>query len=140
MRLSNLALPALMMVATVAGAVEATGDAAPSAKAPLKAADCLSPSAVRSWHYVDSRELLVDAGRRKYRITLAESCTELGGAASLVFKGDSVSGRVCGHFGDRVLTRGAACRIERVELIDDPAWRDATGATKGRISAGGDVR
>lgn len=139
MRLPTVALPALMMMATFADGGAATGDAAPAARAPLKAADCLSPSAVRSWHYVDSRELLVDAGRRKYRITLAESCNELGGAASIVFKGDSVSGRVCGHFGDRVQTRGAACRIERLELIDDPAWREATGATKARISAGGDV-
>ena len=136
----TLALPLMMLLAPPAGNGANRADATPSPRVALRAADCLSPASVRSWHYVDSRELLVDAGRRKYRVTLSESCTELGGAASIGFRGDSVSGRVCGHFGDQVLTRGAACRIERVALIDGPTWREATGTPKASVSAGAEVR
>lgn len=135
MRPSTIALPALLLLACQA-AVAAAPAAAEGTQAPLAAADCLSPSSVRSWHYVDSRELLVDAGRRKYRITLAESCTDLGSAPSIVFRGDSVSGRVCGHFGERVVTRHGSCRIQRLELMDEASYRQATGTSRGSASAG----
>lgn len=131
-------LPFLLALAgpTAAG----TPDEPPRPRAALKGADCLDASRIRSWHYVDGNELLVDAGRRKYRITLAESCTDLGSAASITFRGDSVSGRVCGNFGERVVTGRMACRIDRVEMIDGEVYREATGTPKGSVSAATTLR
>lgn len=130
-----------VLLALLAGAASAaTPDEPPRPRAALKGADCLDGSRVRSWHYVDGNELLVDAGRRKYRITLAESCTELGSAPGIGFRGDSVSGRVCGNFGERVLTGRMACRIDRVELMDAKAYGEATGTVKGGVSAGTRLR
>jgi hypothetical protein len=127
-----LALLAGTAYATVAGAP----DAPPRPRAALQGADCLDAARMRSWHFVDSTQLLVDAGRRKYRISLAESCTALGSAASISFSGDRVSGRVCGNFGERVLAGRMACRIDRVELLDDEAFREAASTARRRISAG----
>ncbi|MBW8368902.1 MAG: hypothetical protein K0M70_13715 [Arenimonas sp.] len=129
MRLSPVPVLALLLAATASAGDPATP------RVPLKPADCLDPSTLRNWHYVDSTELLVDGGRRKYRITLAESCTDLGSAATIGFRGDSLSGRVCGHFGDRVVTPRMACRIERIELVPADAYREATSGAKGRVSA-----
>ncbi len=134
MRLLTAALPVLVLIGPAVAGEPATPRMA------LTGADCLDPSAVRSWHYVDGSELLVDAGRRKYRITLAESCTELGGAASIGFRGDSVSGRVCGNFGERVITKRMACRIDRVQLLDDATYREATATPKASVSAGRELR
>jgi len=131
-------LPIAFVIAllVLAGTTAAVGGNPHKPRISLKPADCLDPSSLRNWHYVDGSELLVDAGRRKYRITLAESCTDLGGAATIGFRGDSVSGRVCGHFGERVLTPRMACRIDRVELMSADAYREATSGAKGSISSG----
>jgi hypothetical protein len=134
MRLPNLALPLLLALAGVASAADTPQR--PPPRVPLTGADCLDPARVRSWHHVDSRQLLVDAGRRKYRITLGESCTELGGAPTISVRGDRISGRVCGNFGDRVITRRRSCRIDRIELIDAAAFREGTARPRGRASAG----
>lgn len=134
MRLLNFTLPLLLALAGVAAAADTPQR--PPPRVPLTGADCLDPARVRSWHHVDSRQLLVDAGRRKYRITLAESCNELGGAPTINFRGDRVTGRVCGNFGDRVKTRRRSCRIDRIEVIDAAAFREATARPRGQVSAG----
>jgi len=131
---------ALMAASAVAGDDPAP-DARPQApRSALAGADCLNPSAARSWHYVGGNELLVDAGRRKYRITLWEICTELGQSDTLGFRGDAVSGRVCGNAGERVVLKRASCRIDRVELIDADTYREAANGRRGSVSAGGPAR
>jgi hypothetical protein len=134
MRLPTFVLTFLLALPGFAPAADTPRESPP--RVTLTGADCLDPSRMRTWHTVNSRELLVDAGRRKYRITLAESCTELGGAPTIGFRGDRVSGRVCGHFGERVITRRRSCRIERIELIDAEAFREATARPRGRATAG----
>ena len=93
---------------------------------PLRGADCLDPSSARTWDYVSGTELLVDAGRRKYRIVLAEYCTDLGYGADVRFKGDNIGGRVCGNVGEAVQVKTMSCRIERVEIIDATTYRAIT--------------
>lgn len=136
---------ALACVALFAAAVQAGDTPEPESRAPaprsaLTGADCLNPSAARSWHYLGGNELLVDAGRRKYRITLWEICTELGHGDSLGFRGDAVSGRVCGNAGERVQLKRSSCRIDRVELIDAETYREAASGRRGSVSAGDSVR
>lgn len=119
------------------GALAAEQAATTPAPAPLHGGDCLDPSAARTWDYVSGTELLVDAGRRKYRIVLAEYCTDLGYGADIRFKGDNIGGRVCGNVGEKVqVNRRMSCRIERIEIIDAETYRAATGGQQGTVSAG----
>lgn len=110
-------------------------DAAP--RTVLHPSECLDPALARGWSYVDDDELLVDAGRRKYRVRLAELCFGLGTSPALHFQGDAVSNRVCGHAGEYVVVSRQRCRIQSVERLDDAAWREANGESeaKGRIEA-----
>jgi hypothetical protein len=108
---------------------------APAPRGALRGADCLDPSSARTWDYVSGDELLVDAGRRKYRVRLAEHCTELGHGAVITFKGDPVSSRVCGNAGEAVRIGRMSCRIERLEIIDADAYREATTGRTGSVSA-----
>lgn len=102
---------------------------------PLRGADCLDPSTARSWHEVSSTDVRVDAGRRKYRLTLAGQCNLLGQGPAIAFEGDPISGRVCGNPGDAIVLRhGERCRIERIELIDAETWNRANDKPKAGIS------
>ena len=125
-------LAALLPAALAACATTAPGSPPPRA-AWLRGADCLDPASARTWHDVSTTELLVDAGRRKYRITLAASCTRIGAGPLLVFDGDPVSGRVCGVPGDAVLVDGQRCLIERLELVDAGTWDDAANDGDGEL-------
>ena len=40
-------------------------------------------------------ELLVDAGKRKYRVHMREVCPELGTTSAVAFRGDGISQRIC---------------------------------------------
>ena len=128
---------ALLLVALALLPPAASADADPSTRPspkPLHGADCLDPSSARTWDYVSGTELLVDAGRRKYRIVLAEYCTDLGYGADVRFKGDNIGGRVCGNVGEAVQVKSMSCRIERVEIIDAETYR---GITDGKKAAEG---
>lgn len=133
-----LALPLAAATALLAGcATQATTppDGSAAVQHPV---ECIDPSLVRGWVYVDDEQLLVDAGRRKYRVRLAERCFALGTSPGLVFKGDHVSNRVCGHAGEYVVFAHERCRIHRVERIDDETYgklRDANRA-RGEVRAG----
>lgn len=127
-----LSLASLAVVAS--DAPPKPSDPAPARRVVLKGADCLDPSAARGWQYVDSHQLLVDAGRRKYRILLSGFCTDLGHADSVAFRGDAVSGRVCGHVGERVVLKRMDCRIDRVELIDADTYDQAANRRRGTVS------
>ncbi|WP_227978350.1 DUF6491 family protein [Arenimonas daejeonensis] len=94
----------------------------------------MDPTSARTWDYVSGTELLVDAGRRKYRITLAEYCTELGYGAEISFKGDSIGGRVCGNVAEAVKVKSMSCRIERIEIIDAETYKASTDGRKGEVS------
>lgn len=107
----------------------------------LRGADCLDPGTARSWHDVSATELLVDAGRRKYRLTVSAACTRLGLGPVLRFDGDPISGRVCGTPSDAVLLDdGQRCPIERMELVDATTWQEAQNAPHGQAHGETPVR
>ena len=108
----------------------ATHPALAAAPGTLRGSDCLDPNMARSWIDLDNRTILVDAGRRKYRMEIAPACTALGFSPFLGFKGDSVNGRVCGILGDSVITRDYTCRIERMELLDKEQYKQALESRK----------
>ena len=91
----------------------------------LRGSQCLDPDFARSWVELDDRTVLVDAGRNKYRIEVGGACTSLSFTPLLVFRGDPVSGRVCGGLGDAILTRDYPCRIERMQLISKAEYKQA---------------
>lgn len=128
-------IPALFSLMALASPIAAAADAAPAPRNALRGADCLDPSMARTWDYVSGDELLVDAGRRKYRVHLSEHCTELGHGSVIRFKGDAVSGRVCGNAGEAVRAGRMSCRIDRLELIDAETYREATTGRQGPVSA-----
>ncbi len=96
----------------------------------LRGADCLDPSMARSWTELDNRSILVDAGRRKYRMEISPACPGFGFSPFLGFKGDPVSGRVCGIIGDSIITRDSTCRIERMEVLDKAQYKQALESRK----------
>lgn len=98
----------------------------------LRGSDCLDPDMARSWIEIDNRTLLVDAGRRKYRIEISPACSALGYSPWLGFKGDPVNGRVCGTLGDAVVTRDYTCRIQRMELLDKAQYKLALEQRKSK--------
>ena len=133
--------PALSLLASlvlVAGCASSPGPADAGPGVVANPVECLDPSWVRGWDYVDDDELLVDAGRRKYRIRLAERCFALGTAPALVFDGDAVNNRVCGHAGETIIVGRDRCRIQSVERLDDATYeslRDPNQA-RGEVRAG----
>jgi hypothetical protein len=125
----------MLAFASAASSGPGTGDS--PTRIPLRGADCLDPGSARSWHEVSSTEILVDAGRRKYRITLRGGCSLLGHGPGIAFAGDPISGRVCGNMGDAVvLKRGERCSIARIELIDKATW-NASGKRTDDDASGG---
>ncbi len=130
-----IALPVLASDATAPEAPAAKGadSTAPAAPRLLRGPDCLDPEAVRSWFLASSDTLMVDAGRRKYRLTVHPSCVELGNANALRLRGGPVGTRVCGSVTDAVQTVGVAggnrsCRIHAIALVDEAEWAAATAA------------
>jgi len=89
----------------------------------LQGTQCLDPDFARSWINLDRRTLLVDAGRYKYRLEVASACSALDYSHVLRFRGDPISGRVCGGAFDAILTRDYPCRIERMDQIDKAQYR-----------------
>lgn len=110
-----------LAVLVLAGCATSTAPARP-AFAPLAGADCLDPGQARGWQEVSRTELHVDAGRRRYRITLDAGCARIGTGSVLRFAGDPIGGRVCGVPTDAVVfDEGLRCRIDRLELIPPSA-------------------
>lgn len=117
----------------------ASADAKASAKAvrppPLRGAQCLDPRQARSWIDLDGDRLLVDAGRHRYLLHIGSACTALGYSTALDFRGDRISGRVCGTLGDEVITRDYPCRIESIELLSKEQYKQALDQRKGEREA-----
>lgn len=114
-----------LLVLIPLAACSTTGQTTPRPGAIAHPSECLDPDLARSWSEVDSTTLLVDAGSRKYRVLLAESCFSLGTSPELRFIGDSISNRVCGHVGEYVVSGRQRCRIQRVERLDDATYQQA---------------
>lgn len=122
MRTPTLALLAGLSVSGLALATATTNTIIRASDPPprtlLRGSECLDPQRARGWTQLDDGDLLVDAGRQKYRVTLISACTAAGYTNAIQFRGDPVSGRVCGSIHDQVITRDYPCRIERMELLD----------------------
>lgn len=108
---------ALMLFAWGANAAESTET---TSARPLSA--CLDPTRARSWHFIDSDEILVGAGRQRFHVRLQTSCPELGSRHTLGFRSGHGVGRICGNVGDAVLIaqadpRRLPCRIAEVTAL-----------------------
>ena len=86
---------------------------------------CVDTSRVRNWIVVNDETLLLDVGRKKYRVNLQQSCFNLSISPTLQFKGDPISGRICGNSLDAIRVRGEQCRISKIEEIDKQTFNDA---------------
>lgn len=104
--------------------ISAMGMATPLAAQPGKNT-CLDSKRVRNWIVINDETLLLDAGRRKYRVNLQQSCSSLSTSPTLQFKSDPISGRICGSTLDAIRVRGEQCRISRIEEIDKQVFIDA---------------
>ena len=127
--------PALLLLVACTGGSETRPRATdPNVQAAMDAkgkAGCLYPQDVRTWHNSQDGALFVDGGRRKYRVDLWGECRDNLGV-SLVFVGDSITGRVCGNPGDKVIfgsvgSRQGSCDIRDVRIVDDDTYALATG-------------
>lgn len=119
--------PAFLLIVLGLSYAQARADEPEQAQSalPLRGAECLDPTQARGWTEIDDRLLLVDAGRRKYRIEVIPSCTALGYTGTIGFRGDPVSGQVCGGLNDAVLTRDYPCHIQRIELLSKEQYQQA---------------
>ena len=121
---------------------------APAAEAPgrfLRGSECLDPSLVRGFHTLEHNQVIVDGGRRFYRIEVAPSCWNLRFASVIAFRGDLVSGRVCGTIHDQILVRGEPpCPIQGMSLMTKDQYKqmqlDQSAARKARREAAKEKR
>ena len=95
---------------------------------------CFDSQRVRNWIVIDDETLLIDAGRKKYRMHLRDSCSSMGTSTSLRFKGDPISRRVCGSL-DAINVEGEHCRISSIEEIDKKAFNDSQNRKKLSLKA-----
>jgi hypothetical protein len=117
---------ATLLLAALAGCAstpppQPVADASP--RQSLRGVQCLDPAMARSWIDLDSNTLLVDAGRYKYRMEVSAACTAVDWSHTLVFRGDPVTGRVCGTLGDAIVTRDYPCTIRSLELLDKEQYK-----------------
>jgi hypothetical protein len=91
---------------------------------------CLDSSRVRNWIVIDDETLLLDAGSRKYRVNLQQTCVRLSTSPILQFKGDPITGRICSGTLDAVRVDGDQCRISRIEEIDKQTFKDSQNKKK----------
>ncbi len=92
----------------------------------LRGAQCLDPDLARGFTPIDDRVVLIDAGRRHYRIEVTPSCSSLDTTSVIGFRGDPILNRVCGMGFDAILVRGGhPCRIEHMQLISKAEYRQA---------------
>lgn len=100
---------------------------------PLAVKDCLQPHRARAWVYVGDDALLIDAGKRKYRITLAVGCTALAVAQRIDFESGHGTGRMCGMPQDYIRTEAGRCKVRSIELMPAGQYEQAQGV-RGSVS------
>lgn len=118
---------------SLGGLAQAANTATPapvSGYKPLPPAQCLDPDRARAWTQLDNGDLMVDAGRDKYRVKVASACTALSYSNILGFRGDPISGRVCGNIRDAVLTRDYPCKIESMQRLSKEEYDAVLKADK----------
>lgn len=91
------------------------------------ASQCLKPHRARDWAYVADDRILVDAGRKLYRIEFSYGCPALAFGQSIRFDAGPGVGRICGHIHEAVLVDGARCQIARVTRIDRATYEKMLG-------------
>ena len=124
--LTSVALASLAMPTPPATSAQARDNASAAAKyQPLHGSQCLDPTRARGWTHLDDSHILIDAGRDKYWVEFYGTCPGLGFTSNILFRGDPISGRVCGSFTDSVLTHEQPCRIGRMELLSKQQYRRA---------------
>lgn len=124
------------------GSLAAAADQA-SQREPLRPfAACMDPRQVRGWSQIDEGELLVDAGRSRYHITLDTHCGDLGFSTGIRFesKGVGGGGRICGDLGDSVVPLGTSsrslpCSIGRIKPVSKEEYN---ALLQGRGKSGGE--
>jgi len=92
--------------------------------------ECLDSNRVRNWIVVNDETLLLDAGRKKYRVDLQQSCFNLSSSPTLQFKGDPITGRICGSTLDAIRVQGEQCRISKIREIDKQTFNEAQNKKK----------
>jgi hypothetical protein len=92
-----------------------------AAGAPVAAArghaGCFDPRSARGFSPVGDDVLLVDTGTNHYRVQLDATCFGADFAPAMQFVGDSITGRICGRFGEKVVWAHHECGIQDVEWI-----------------------
>ena len=86
---------------------------------------CVDSSRVRNWIVINDETLLLDVGRKNFRVNLQQSCFNLSTSPILQFKGDPISGRICGSSLDAIRVQGEQCRIAKIQEIDKQTFNDA---------------
>ncbi|KFN41219.1 DUF6491 family protein [Arenimonas oryziterrae] len=120
-----LPLVLLALGLTVAGPLAIAEDVVIKPREPLKGSECLDPGQSRSWTQVDDTHILVDGGRHKYRIEFDASCASLRNDNGVSFRGDPMSGKLCGAINDAVIARDYSCRVARIDLLDTEQYKNA---------------
>jgi hypothetical protein len=113
---------ALATALVIAAATPASADA-PRRPPLLRGAQCLDPDFARGWVYLDDRNIVVDSGRYRYHIELNSQCRDLAWSPFIAFRGDPISGRVCGSSFDAVLTRERPCTISAMTIITKEEYK-----------------
>jgi hypothetical protein len=108
---------ALALVACAGNQGTSSNRQAASPRAVTGHAGCFDPRMARGFAPVGDDVLLVDMGSNHYRVELDATCFGADFAPAMQFKGDPISGRVCGHFGDSVSWNHHECQIQRVDWI-----------------------
>lgn len=103
------------------------------ASAETRSVVCLDSSRVRNWIVLNDETLLLDAGSNKYRVSLQQSCINLDTSPTLQFKGDPITGRICGSSLDAIRIQGELCRISKIEKIDKQTYNDAQNRKKASL-------
>ncbi len=91
---------------------------------------CLDSQQVRNWIVIDDETLLLDAGRKKYRVNLLNTCFNMSISPTLQFKGDPISGRICSGSLDAIRVQREQCRISKITEIDKQTFNDAQNKKK----------
>jgi len=115
-------LAATASLCALAAAPATPGHAGPY----LRGQQCLDPPSARGFSSFDERRLLVDAGRNRYLIEVSQACWNIDFASAIGFRGDPISGKVCGGPMDAILLRGEPpCHIESMLLLDKAQYQAA---------------
>jgi hypothetical protein len=118
-RLAACVLAVLTLALGACTGSRATGSNAQAAspRAATGHAGCFDPRMARGFAPVGDDVLLVDMGANHYRVQLDATCFGADFAPAMHFKGDPISGRVCGRFGESVSWTHHECQIQRVDWI-----------------------